>query len=164
MTAVPSSPMATDKKRFEEAIRLRHAVGHLARKLHGVPAADVGLTPSESSVLGSIARFGPLTVPELVQMEHMNSTMLSRIVGKLVRADLVERRKQPEDLRAVLLGPTPAGRKLHARVQKARADIVIRSLERLTADEQNLIVAALPALEALSRSCNDSTAVQSGVE
>ena len=136
--------------RVEEVVRLRRAVSHLTRRLNAT-ASDIGLTPSESSVLGSITTFGPLGVPELVEMEHINPSMLSRIVAKLDKAGLVERWPHPKDHRTVLLGPTPLGRERHAIVQTARAEIVFKGLARLTDTEQQAVLSALTALEALSQ-------------
>ena len=66
----------------DEAVRLRRAIQRLARQFN-TSATDEGLTPTQASVLGLVVGRGPVGLPELVRLEHINPTMLSRVVGKL---------------------------------------------------------------------------------
>jgi DNA-binding MarR family transcriptional regulator len=132
----------------DDVARLRAVIGRLSRKLNA-SVADVGFSPSQLSVLGSIARRGPLGVGELAELEGINPTMLSRIVGKLHDAELIARIAHPDDGRAVVVQVTPAGRKLHQRVQALRSKALADQLARIPADQAAELMAALPALEAL---------------
>src|ERR1700759_5223012 len=89
----------------ETAARLRAVVGKLARRLNSL-ARGAGLTPSQLSTLGVIARQGPIRLSELAEIESMNPTMVSRVVGALDDAGLVRRKADPEDRRAGLLEVT----------------------------------------------------------
>lgn len=133
----------------EEAVRLRRAVNSLARTFNAT-ATDEGLTPSQASVLGLIVGHGPVGVTELARMEHINPTMLSRVLGKLDDEGLVKRSPDPEDLRAAMLEATPAGRRVHNRVKAQRADLILHGVSRLPATEQAAIRDALIALESLA--------------
>jgi DNA-binding MarR family transcriptional regulator len=133
----------------EEAIRLRRAVGRLARELNAT-ATDEGLTPSQASVLATVSVRGPIGVADLADVEHLNPTMLSRVLGALYDAGLVERRQNPGDLRAAFYEATPAGREVHERVKAQRAELVLGGIAGLSTDERTALRDALPALEALA--------------
>jgi DNA-binding MarR family transcriptional regulator len=133
----------------DDVARLRAVIGRLSRKLNA-SVADVGFSPSQLSVLGSIARRGPLGVGELADLEGINPTMLSRIVGKLYDADLIARIADPDDGRAVVVQVTPAGRRLHQRVQALRSKALTDQLANIPANQTTELLAALPALEALA--------------
>src|SRR5579863_5922375 len=66
----------------DSVIRLRRAVLRLARQLNAASVGE-GLTPTQASVLGIVTHRGPLGLTELTEIEGLNPTMLSRVVGKL---------------------------------------------------------------------------------
>ncbi len=133
----------------EDAVRLRRVVRRLGRSLN-TTATDEGLTQTQTAVLGSVAAHAPVSVSQLLELEHLNPTMLSRVIGQLQQHGLVRRRPHPNDLRAVLFEPTDAGRLLHQRVQAQRAALVLEGIACLTARERRALHAALPALESLA--------------
>ena len=133
----------------DEATSLRRSINKLARKLNAM-ATDEELTPTQASVLGLIATRGPIGVGELVELEHINPTMLSRVVSRLDAIDLVVRQQHPEDLRAALFEATPRGRRIHQRVKAQRANAVLQGIAALSADHQQALRRALPALESLA--------------
>jgi DNA-binding MarR family transcriptional regulator len=133
----------------DDVTRLRAAIGRLSRQLNA-SVADVGFSPSQLSVLGTVARRGPIGISELAELEGINPTMLSRIVGKLSDADLIERVAHPDDGRAVVVQTTAAGRDLHERVQEQRSKAIAARLENMPDLQAAQLLAALPALEALA--------------
>lgn len=133
----------------EEAVRLRRAINRLARQFN-TSATDEGLTPTQASVLALIAARGPIGIGELLRLEHINPTMLSRVVSHLDETGLIDRIPDPDDLRSVSLLATDEGRKVHERILAQRAATVSRSAERLTAEEHASLIMALPALERLA--------------
>ena len=134
---------------MESATRLRRVIGRLSRQLVA-SATGEGLTPSEASVLGQVATRGPLSLAELIDLEGLNPTMLSRVVGALDSAGLLRRIRNPEDLRVGLVEITPEGMKVHNRVTEARNAIVLESAEQLSARKEAALLRALPALEELA--------------
>ena len=100
-------------------------------------------------MLGLVAGREPISLADLVQREHINPTMLSRVVGELDAAGLIVRSPDPSDLRSVSLTATEAGHATHQRIRAQRAAAVSRSAESLSARDQQSIVAALAALERL---------------
>jgi DNA-binding MarR family transcriptional regulator len=134
----------------DDAVRLRRAVTKLARHFNA-SATDEHLTPTQASVLALVSVRGPVSLSELVRLEHLNPTMLSRVVAALVDAGLVLRTPDPEDLRSVRLSVTDDGRDRHLRIRGRRAEDVARWVSRLTDDARATLFAALPALEELAQ-------------
>lgn len=133
----------------DEAVRLRRAVTRLARSLNS-PATDENLTPTQASVLGIVARRGPLPSAEVVKVDNLNPTMVSRVVSALVERGLMERTADPADARAVLLSVTAAGRSVSQRVKNQRARVIRSRSDALTPEQHTALLLALPALEALA--------------
>jgi DNA-binding MarR family transcriptional regulator len=142
------SPDVTVSLDAETAARLRAVVGKLARRLNAL-ARGAGLTPSQLSALGVIARQGPIRLSELAEIENMNPTMVSRVVAALDDAGLVRRKPDPDDRRAGLLEVTPTGRRTHDRLRAERGRALAHGLESLGRADVAAVEAALPALEAL---------------
>lgn len=133
----------------EAVARLRRVIARLARTLHE-PASAEGLSPSQASVLTVIGARGPLALAELAEVEHINPTMLSRIVSKLDGLELIRRSPSPDDQRVALVEVTEAGRRTSERIREHRTDTVTRVLDKLPAATTTALVLALPALEALA--------------
>lgn len=136
------------KDDVDAAARLRAIVGAMSRRLNAT-ARGAGLTTSQLSTLGVVARQGPLRLSELAEIEHMNPTMLSRVVGSLVDAGLLRRKADPDDRRAGLVEVTAAGRRTHDRLRTERGRILSEGLAELSPSDCAKVEQALPALEAL---------------
>jgi DNA-binding MarR family transcriptional regulator len=135
----------------DTAARLRAAIGRLHRRLRPTAAGSAaGLTPTRISVLFTIVRLGPLRLSDLAAEEGINPTMLSRVVGDLADAGLVERASDPDDRRAALVRATTDGRELSENIRGERTDVMWVALESLSADDRRRIEQALPALERLA--------------
>src|ERR1700688_2308026 len=98
----------------EGVIRLRRAILRLPRQLNAASGGE-GLTPTQASVLGIVTHRGPLGLTELTEIEGLNPTMLSRVVGKLDSFGLIRRLRDPADFRAARVEVTPAGRRTYHR-------------------------------------------------
>lgn len=129
--------------------RLRGVIAKLSRQLNA-SATHEGLTPSQASALGLITWRGPLNLAELADLEGLNPTMVSRIVGRLDELQLIRRKQNPLDLRAALVEITAAGRAVNERIRAERGNVVSACLEQLPEEERTAIVDALPALESLA--------------
>src|SRR6516164_4586064 len=92
----------------ETVIRLRRDILRLARQLNAASMGE-GLTPTQASVLGIVTHRGPLGLTELTEIEGLNPTMLSRVVGKLDSFGLIKRLRDPEDFRAARVVVTSEG-------------------------------------------------------
>ena len=93
---------------------------------------------------------GPIPLPELVKLEHINPTMLSRVVGKLEDDGLITRTPDPDDLRSITVEVTDRGATVHQRIKAQRAEAVSKAARALPRDEHAALIAALDALDHLA--------------
>jgi DNA-binding MarR family transcriptional regulator len=133
----------------EEVARLRIALARIARTLDR-QTRGAELTRTQASVLATVARHGPLRLSELADIEGVNPTMLSRIVGKLEVTGLLQRNADPDDKRAAQVETTKDGTELHRRLRDERTRLLAERLAALTKDDAAQLLTALPALEALA--------------
>ena len=146
----------------EDVARLRTALAKIARLVDRQVSGD-GLTRTQLSVLGTVARLGTVPISELADIEGLNPTMLSRLVGKLEDAGLVTRAADAADRRAVQVGITKAGTALHQRRRRERTKLFAERLELLTEDRAGKLLQALPALEDLAEQMRQPARVKAGV-
>jgi DNA-binding MarR family transcriptional regulator len=139
----------------ETLSKLRGVISRLARELNATATGE-GLTPTQASVLGLIAFRGPLGLTELAQLEGLNPTMLSRVVGRLTELGLIQRDPNPADLRAIRVEATDAGRHLHERVKLLRTEAIGTCLDQLPEVSARSIIDALPALDELAQALRTS--------
>jgi DNA-binding MarR family transcriptional regulator len=129
--------------------RLRAVIGRLSRRLRPTVAGS-GLTPSQTSVLFTVARLGPLGLSEISEIEGINPTMLSRITAQLCQSELISREPDPADKRAALVWATPAGQRLRKRIHRERTAALQQHMAKLTDEQRELLWSALPVLEELA--------------
>lgn len=134
---------------IEKASRLHISLTRVARTLDREVESG-NLTRTQLWVLGTATRLGPLGLGELATIEHLNPTMLSRIVGKLVDAGLLRRVPDPQDGRAARVEATTAGADLHERRRLERTHLLMTLLDQISARDAGALIDALPALEALA--------------
>lgn len=130
-------------------VRLRTVITRLSRQLRAV-STDEGLTPSQASVLGVVASRGPIVASEIARVDGFNPTMLSRIVAHLEQADLVTRTNDPSDGRTTFIMVTKLGRGVHTKILANRYEVLAMAASGIAAEEQDMLAAALPALESLA--------------
>ena len=139
----------------DTVIRLRRVVLKLARQLNAA-SREEGLTPTQASVLGITAMRGPLSLAELTEIEGINPTMLSRVIGKLDEYGLLKRLRDPDDFRAAWVEVTPKGRSVYERIRSQRGAVITEAVTGLPGGQQAALLAALPALENLAEALRDT--------
>jgi DNA-binding MarR family transcriptional regulator len=139
----------------DTVIRLRRVVLKLARQLNAA-SREEGLTPTQASVLGIATMRGPLSLAELTELEGINPTMLSRVIGKLDEYGLLKRLRDPDDFRAAWVEVTPKGRAVYERITAQRSTVISESVSGLPDGQQAALLAALPALENLAQDLRDT--------
>lgn len=146
-------PRPTSAERFDadDVARLRAALGRIARQLDR-QTRGASLTRAQASVLATLECRGPLRPGELADIEGVHPTMLSRIVGKLTDAGLVERAADPSDARAALVAVTETGGELHRSLRAERTRLLAQHLATLPDTESTRLMSALTALEELGAS------------
>ncbi len=71
-----------------------------------------GLTPTQAQILAHLVQRGPSRVGAVAEEIAVTQPTASDAVAALVRKELLERRPDPDDARAVRLHPTPAGQRV----------------------------------------------------
>lgn len=145
----------------EDVNRLRISLGRISRLVDRQIAGD-GMTRTELAVLGTIARKKLLGMSDLAEIEGLNPTMLSRLMGKLESAGLVRRAPASDDRRSVVVEITSAGARLHTRLRRQRTRLLADRLTDLPADQAETLLGAIPALESLAAAMHPSPSVRSG--
>jgi len=125
--------------------RTRLAVLRLARRLR--QQASPGITPSQQSALAAIEQKGPLTLGELAGFENVQPPSITRIVGNLEAAGLVERTTDVADRRVSLVQITEDGRRELGRIRSQRDAWLAERLARLDAADLERLGQALPVLD-----------------
>ena len=129
--------------------RLRGVIPRLARQFNETSTGE-DLTPTQYSVLALVRARGPLGLAEMTELEGLNPTMLSRIVKALDERGLIRRLPNPNDMRAARVEVTPEGELVAGRVREQRTRVLSECLERLPPQTVELLLAAVPAMEALA--------------
>jgi DNA-binding MarR family transcriptional regulator len=132
---------------MEDVSRLRLAVMRLSRRLRQQAGEDI--TPSQLSVLSSVARLGPLSHGELAAAERVKAPTVTRIVDALEDAGLVARKVDPADKRCSIVELTADGRRRLEVIRSNRDAWLAKRMEALGAKERAMLERALPILERL---------------
>lgn len=134
----------------ELADRLGMASVRLARLLR---QQDEGaLTPTMRAALGSISRDGPLTLGELATIEQVAPPTITKVVGKLEDALLVEREVDPDDRRICRVSLSAAGTAWLDADRKRRTRWLTEQVQQLDIDDINRLAAAVEIIEGLTAS------------
>lgn len=131
----------------ETAARLRTTTTRLFRLMRR--HAPGGLSPSQLAALGTVRRSGPLPIGALAEEEGVAAPTATKIVDKLVGADLVERQADPTDRRVSLIAITAAGNDLLDDIGARRTAWLTARLRGLPADELAALLTSLDVLEHL---------------
>ncbi|HEU5271258.1 MAG TPA: MarR family winged helix-turn-helix transcriptional regulator [Jatrophihabitans sp.] len=134
---------------IDDVARLRIALARISRAVDRM-SNEAGFTRTQLSVLGTVARLKSVGMGELAEIEGLNPTMLSRVVGQLEDAGLITRGSDEADRRSVRVGLTAAGRSLQLKLRKRRTEVFARQLGALPAGQAADLLDALPAMEALA--------------
>lgn len=125
---------------FEEVVRF-------FRRL----SPDTGLSLTAVATLSSLDRNGPARLTELAVQQGVTQPAMTQLVTRLQDTGLAERRPDAADGRVVLVHITDTGRAELVRRRAVRTARLGELFDRLTEDQQAALVAALPAVEALTR-------------
>ncbi len=141
------TPVPDDRSddRDDLVTRTRLSVLRLARRLRQHVTA--GITPSQQSALAAIEQKGPLTLGELAGFENVQPPSITRIVGNLEAAGLVERTTAVADRRVSLVQITEAGSRELGTIRSQRNAWLAERLAQLEADELDRLRDALPVLD-----------------
>jgi DNA-binding MarR family transcriptional regulator len=132
----------------QDITRLRVAVGRLHRRLAQRTSGE--LTFAQISALVTVEKHGPIRQGELAAREKVAAPSMTRTVGGLIEAGLVEKIPDPDDGRSCHIVVTPAAHALLDKVRSERAAMLTERAARLSAEQYATLVAALPVIEQLA--------------
>lgn len=91
---------------FEEIRKIDNRLRWLGDTLH----PELGLTAAKRSILLTLSREGPQTVPDIARERLVSRQVVQTQINDLIKADLVAPRKNPKHRRSTLIALTPSGR------------------------------------------------------
>jgi DNA-binding MarR family transcriptional regulator len=134
----------------EVAGALRVAVGLVVRKLRQAPFAGE-LTLAESSALSRLERGGPATSSDLARGDRISPQSMGVTVAALLDRGLIERSRDPEDGRRIVLSITGEGRRMVNDKRGARTEHIATALrDGFSDDDLRQLMAATALLERLA--------------
>lgn len=142
--------MPTTSRSAELASILRVSVMRLSRRLRA-ERPDAGLTLTHIATLGTLDRHGPLTPRELAEHEKVQPPSMTRVLAHLEELGHIDRTPHETDGRQHLVSLTDTARALLKEDRRRREAWLAQRLAELTQDERDLLRAAAPVLERLSR-------------
>jgi len=129
---------------------LRVSIGLLLRRTRQTRAVGE-LTLPESSALTRLDRGGPATASALAKLEQISPQSMGVTVATLLDRGLIERSRDPEDGRRIVLSITEAGRQLIHDKRGARTGQIAAALgDGFSGDELSQLKAVVPLLERLA--------------
>lgn len=129
------------------ADRLRVSVGRLARRLRQQSLG--GLTPSQTSVISTLGRHGPLTMSEIATHESISKPSATGIVGRLVEQGLVDRTPDPSDGRSSIVAISQAGVRVLEERRQERTAYLTRWIDGLDEADRAVLDRAVELLEGM---------------
>ena len=145
MDSVASVPDVT-----EVAGALRVAVGLVVRKLRQAPSPGE-LSLAESSALSRLERGGPATSSDLARVDRISPQSMGVTVAALLDGGLIERNRDPEDGRRIVLSVTEAGLRTLRDKRGARTEHIAAALrDGFSEDELRQLEGATALLERLA--------------
>ncbi len=129
---------------------VRTEVSRLAYHLR-TPATRHGITPTRLAALAALARYPEgLRQGDLAELMNVSAPSMTRLVEIMCEAGWVERGRDPEDHRALLLVISPVGQSTLDTLRRESASVLSSELADLTEEERAVLEAAVPVLRKLA--------------
>jgi DNA-binding MarR family transcriptional regulator len=108
---------------FEFALLIKAGQREFERRANEA-MKPLGLTGAQADAITVIGQAGPLSLKELGELLIAEAGHPSRLVDRLVEAELVERRPADDDRRRIVLSLTAKGKRTEKKVARARDQVV----------------------------------------
>ena len=119
-------------------IKLMRASESLTNRIHR-HLHDVDLTISQFGVLEALLHLGSLCQSELAHKLLRTGGNMTLVIDNLEKRDLVRRERSSIDRRFISVHLTDAGRTLIERIFPRHVEAVTQAMERLDAEEQEML-------------------------
>jgi len=140
----------TSRELTRLAGEVRTEVSRLAYHLR-TPATRSGITPTRLTALSALTRYPDgVRQGDLAELMNISAPSMTRLVEILDEAGWVERRRDPEDQRCLLIVLSPVGQKTLDTLRDDSASQLSEELADLTPDERATLAAAVPVLRRLA--------------
>jgi DNA-binding MarR family transcriptional regulator len=137
-------------KTAELASTLRVSVMRLSRRLRA-ERLQTDLSLNQLATLGTLDRHGPLTPRELAEHEKVQPPSMTRVLAGLEERGLILRTPHASDGRQHLVSLTADARTLLKEDRRKREAWLAQRLAELTQEERDVLRAAAPVIERLTR-------------
>jgi DNA-binding MarR family transcriptional regulator len=137
-------------KTAELASTLRVSVMRLSRRLRA-ERLQTDLSLNQLATLGTLDRHGPLTPRELAAHERVQPPSMTRVLAGLEERGLILRTPHASDGRQHLVSLTADARTLLKEDRRKREAWLAQRLAELTQEERDVLRAAAPVIERLTR-------------
>jgi DNA-binding MarR family transcriptional regulator len=117
----------------------------VAVSARSIESVDESITPTRFRLLVILRSRGPINLSELADHLGVTPATVTRTITRLTSAGLVDKQPNPIHRREVVIGLTPAGNAVVARVTQRRHDEIARIVARMPEQSQRELVTALAA-------------------
>lgn len=139
---------------------LANDIGRLFRKRIDVFSRPAGITGAQMRVLLNIRRHPGINQSTLASFLEVEPITAGRMIDRMVAADLVERRDDPNDRRAWRIHVTEEGERLLARMETPFANMLHTALDGLNPQERSALETLLGRVrDNLVSDCDSKEAV-----
>lgn len=129
---------------------VRTEVSRLAYHLR-TPATRSGITPTRLAALAALARHPEgVRQGDLAQLMNVSAPSMTRLVEIMSEAGWIERRRDPDDQRCLLLALSPVGLETLDTLRDESATQLSEELSDLTDAERAALASAVPVLRKLA--------------
>ncbi|MFJ7773050.1 MarR family winged helix-turn-helix transcriptional regulator [Streptomyces sp. NPDC097107] len=130
---------------------LRRAVLRATRSAEGLP----DLPEAQIELLRALAE-GPLSPRAAAQRLGVATSTISNLVKTMKAAGLVNRESAPDDLRTVVLTPSPSALELLDRYDRISSAVLAQAIDQMPAGSRDALEASLPVLAQLVSTLDSS--------
>lgn len=113
--------------------------------------APAQMSSTSITTLDRLSYAGPLRITDLADLEGVSQPGMTTLVNRLCVEGYTQRLPDPSDGRACLVGITAAGRDVLVERHAERSYALKAAIDRLPAEHQAALSAALEALHALTQ-------------
>jgi DNA-binding MarR family transcriptional regulator len=122
-------------------------VARAHRTLAASLLSQVGLHPGQEALLMELWEEDGRTQANLAEALGVEPPTVTKMLQRMENADLVDRRPDKTDRRAIRVHLTPKGRRLKTKVDKLWTELEARTIEGLSDRQQSSLRSLLGALE-----------------
>lgn len=115
---------------------------------------------AQARLLSTIEERGVARISDLAALDHCSQPTMTTQIRRLEDAGLVTRSGDPGDARAVLIRITAHGTQTLTRVRADRAGVIDPHLDRLDADDRQILAAAVEVLNRVLADAAPKTATR----